>query len=150
MKDIKEFENKILCGDCLEVMKEIPNNSIDLIITSPPYNTGSRNDCMINAKYKEFDDNKTEEEYINWTLKIFKVLEDKIKDKGVICYNMSYSTAFPNLHYKTIFKIMQETKFEVFDTIIWKKKTAVPLNSHKTYFIIIKLLHKKTSIKASL
>jgi len=29
--------NKIICGDCLEVMKGIPNNSIDLVVTDPPY-----------------------------------------------------------------------------------------------------------------
>jgi DNA modification methylase len=29
--------NKIICGDCLEVMKDFPDNSIDLTVTSPPY-----------------------------------------------------------------------------------------------------------------
>ena len=32
-----DFINKIICGDCLEVMKDIPDNSIDLTVTSPPY-----------------------------------------------------------------------------------------------------------------
>lgn len=32
-----DFVNKIICGDCLEVMQQIPNNSIDLIYTDPPY-----------------------------------------------------------------------------------------------------------------
>lgn len=32
--------NQVLCGDCLEVMKDFPDESIDLIITSPPYNVG--------------------------------------------------------------------------------------------------------------
>ena len=29
--------NKIICGDCLKVMKSLPNNCINLIITDPPY-----------------------------------------------------------------------------------------------------------------
>jgi DNA modification methylase len=33
----EDFINKIICGDCLEVMKDIPDNSIDLVVTSPPY-----------------------------------------------------------------------------------------------------------------
>lgn len=37
MKKIDEFINKVICGDSLEVMKEIPDDSINLIITSPPY-----------------------------------------------------------------------------------------------------------------
>lgn len=37
MKDIEYFKNKIMQRDCLEIMKEIPDNSIDTIITDPPY-----------------------------------------------------------------------------------------------------------------
>ena len=32
-----DFINKIICGNCLEVMSDIPDKSIDLTITSPPY-----------------------------------------------------------------------------------------------------------------
>jgi site-specific DNA-methyltransferase (adenine-specific) len=39
MKDIEEFKNKIICGDCLEVMKEIPDKSVDLILCDLPYGT---------------------------------------------------------------------------------------------------------------
>jgi len=35
---INSFTNKIIKGDCIEVMKKIPNSSIDLIVTDPPYN----------------------------------------------------------------------------------------------------------------
>jgi len=35
--------NQILCGDCLEVMKQIPDNTIDAIITDPPYELGFMN-----------------------------------------------------------------------------------------------------------
>ena len=37
MRDIEEFKNKVICGDCLEVMKCIPDKSIDLVLTDPPY-----------------------------------------------------------------------------------------------------------------
>lgn len=37
MKSISEFKNKIICGNALKVLKEIPDESIDVIITSPPY-----------------------------------------------------------------------------------------------------------------
>lgn len=35
---IEQFINKIINGDCLEVLRQIPDNSIDLVVTSPPYN----------------------------------------------------------------------------------------------------------------
>ena len=38
--DMEEARNNILCGDCLSVMKAMPDKCIDIIITSPPYNIG--------------------------------------------------------------------------------------------------------------
>ena len=34
---MKHLINKVTCGDCLEVMKQIPDKSVDLVITDPPY-----------------------------------------------------------------------------------------------------------------
>ena len=34
----EDMINKVICGDCLKVMKDIPDNSIDLVVTDPPYN----------------------------------------------------------------------------------------------------------------
>lgn len=39
MGKIEDFKNKIICGDCLEVMKNIPDKSIDLILCDLPYGT---------------------------------------------------------------------------------------------------------------
>jgi len=39
----EDFLNKIICGDCLEVLKYIPDNSIDLVFTDPPYNISEHN-----------------------------------------------------------------------------------------------------------
>ncbi|MDR0304565.1 MAG: hypothetical protein LBH98_07355 [Chitinispirillales bacterium] len=36
--NLEEYLDTIICGDCLKIMKEMPDNSIDLIVTSPPYN----------------------------------------------------------------------------------------------------------------
>lgn len=47
----------IACGDCLEVMKKLPSEIIDLIITDPPYN--------IKYKYDIYKDNLSDKEYIN-------------------------------------------------------------------------------------
>jgi len=52
----EKFLNKITCGDCLELLKEIPDNSVDLILTDPPYNIG-----------KGFEnDDLPEQGYLNW------------------------------------------------------------------------------------
>ncbi|OQA20822.1 MAG: Modification methylase PvuII [Actinobacteria bacterium ADurb.Bin346] len=35
--------NSIICGDCLEVLSTLPENSVDLIVTSPPYADSRKN-----------------------------------------------------------------------------------------------------------
>lgn len=39
---IENFKNKIICGDSLEVLKQIPDNTVDAVITDPPYSSGGR------------------------------------------------------------------------------------------------------------
>ena len=39
---INTFLNKIFCGNNLDILQSIPQNTIDLTITSPPYNTGEK------------------------------------------------------------------------------------------------------------
>ena len=40
---MSEGKKEILLGDCLELMKDIPNGSIDAVITDPPYTDGKIN-----------------------------------------------------------------------------------------------------------
>lgn len=121
--------NKIYCGDSLEKMKEIDPKSIQLIVTSPPYNASIRKD---NHKYPggNYEDSLTDEEYIEWSLNIFKEYSRILKDKGVVAYNMSYTTFSPSLPYLVISKILENTDFVIADTLAWKKKNAVPLAGH--------------------
>jgi site-specific DNA-methyltransferase (adenine-specific) len=75
---------KIINGDCIEVMNKLPENSIDLIITSPPYS--------VNISYDVYNDNTTLEEYLDfskkWLTESFKIL----KDDGRICVNIPFET----------------------------------------------------------
>lgn len=53
-----EFLDKVICGDCLEVMSQIPDNSVHLAITSPPYNLG--------ITYDVHNDSLAYERYLQW------------------------------------------------------------------------------------
>lgn len=59
--DIDKLRNTIICGDCLEVMKQWPEAFFDnlLIVTDPPFNKGKRYEG-------EFDDNRPPHDYWNW------------------------------------------------------------------------------------
>jgi site-specific DNA-methyltransferase (adenine-specific) len=51
MLNIDEIKNTIICGDCLEVMKQLPDKCVDLVLTDPPYGIGA--DKAQNAAAKQ-------------------------------------------------------------------------------------------------
>lgn len=64
MKKIEEFENKVILGNCWEVLPKIPDNSVDLIITDPPYGLNFRSAWPSEAKKKDFIANDKAEDLV--------------------------------------------------------------------------------------
>ena len=93
--------DKIIHGDCLEVMRKMPDRCIDIIITSPPYNllnstgnglhrntkVGKWKNAAIKNGYAEYDDNMPYDEYISWQRECVTEMCRIIKDDGAIFYN---------------------------------------------------------------
>jgi site-specific DNA-methyltransferase (adenine-specific) len=97
--------NKIFNEDCITTMNNMEEKSIDLIITSPPYNVNQKLPIWINKikkeikSYDKYNDNKTEEEYLKWTIDIFNLYDKILKNDRVVLYNFSYSVETPHLPY---------------------------------------------------
>jgi len=126
------MKNTIYNEDNLKTMSKIPDNFIDGIITSPPYNFCSkRKDCYYDNGYSEIDD-LTEEEYLNKRIIEFKEFQRILKKDGVICYNISYHNENPILPTLLISKIHNETDLTIADIIIWKKKNSIPFQTSPT------------------
>lgn len=79
---MEKYIGKILNGNCIDIMKEIPENSVDLIVTSPPYGVG--------IDYDTHDDDIDFEEYKvfseNWLTQAYNIL----KSDGRIALNIPY------------------------------------------------------------
>jgi site-specific DNA-methyltransferase (adenine-specific) len=79
---IEEIVNTIINGDCIKVMSEMPEKSVDLIVTSPPYGVG--------IDYDTFEDDLEFDQYKvfsnNWLREAYRVL----KDDGRIALNIPY------------------------------------------------------------
>lgn len=126
--------NKIYNEDNIITMDRIPDNFIDGIITSPPYNLGKnpnhrRKDQIDYNLYKDDVDNLTPEQYLEIRLNEFKQFERILKSDGVICYNISYSGDNPILPILLLNKIHDETNLTLTDIIVWKKKSANPFQT---------------------
>ncbi len=78
--------NHIYQGDCLEVLKEFPDGSVDLVITSPPYNLGNDHHTG-NKRHQAYNDDMREREYQEWQIKVLNELHRVLKPEGSLMYN---------------------------------------------------------------
>jgi site-specific DNA-methyltransferase (adenine-specific) len=94
--------NKIYQGDCLELMKDIPDGSVDLVVTDPPYNL---------KKFK--GDDFTEEEFKIFSLKWLNECYRVLKENGLLFF-----TFWSDGMYE-MYNIIKQTNFNFIQTLIW-------------------------------
>ncbi len=152
---IEKYLNKIINGDCLTVMKELPDASIDLVVTSPPYNlknsTGNglknankgkwTNAELVNG-YATYDDNIPYDEYVNWQRDCIKEMLRVLKENGAIFYNHKWRVQNGLLQDR--YEIV--SGFPVRQIIIWKRKGGINFNPGyflPTYEVIYLIAKKK-------
>lgn len=125
--------------DCFETMDKMSEKSIDVIMTSPFYNTNKKagkNGTILNTQVKKgnyqyvrYDthvDNLTDEEYNQFTVRLFNNFDKILKNNGVILYNISYGGQNTTGMYEAVVEVLRNTVFTLADTIIWKKSNALP------------------------
>ncbi|HPO56661.1 MAG: site-specific DNA-methyltransferase [Ignavibacteriales bacterium] len=109
----KELENKFILGSA-ENMKELPDNSVHLMITSPPYNVS-----------KEYDEDLSLEEYLTLLKNSFKETFRVLVNGGRACINVANLGRKPYIPLSDyISKIMYETGFNMRGEIIWNKAAS--------------------------
>ena len=124
--------NRIYNMDCLEFMQA--NKAVaDVVLTSPPYNTSRKgsslehlDDPQENIRYDVFNDCRPNGEYCDWTVEVFKGIDNILKPNGCVLYNMSYSSENTEVMYLAIAAILQRTNFTIAGDIVWKKTSASP------------------------
>ncbi len=79
---LEDFNKRVINGDCIEVMASMPENSIDLIVTSPPYGVG--------IDYDVHQDDMVWEEYAEFTRVWMEQAYRVLKDDGRIALNIPY------------------------------------------------------------
>ena len=88
-------------GDCLDVMRSMDSESVDLVFTSPPYNLGlTKRGCMksggkqslwpssaLASGYGNYDDAREHDEYVEWQREVLRECWRLLRDDGAIYYN---------------------------------------------------------------
>lgn len=129
--------NIIYCEDCLDTMAKMEEKSVDLVVTSPPYNKSRQQSysekslATRQGHYKDFNDARSNEEYIAWTLQRFAEFARVLKNDGVVCYNMGYGSdeiRTSELMWLVVAEVLKQGYFTLGDCIVWKKRNATPNN----------------------
>jgi site-specific DNA-methyltransferase (adenine-specific) len=111
---IENYINTVINGDCVEVMKELPEGSIDLIITSPPYG--------VNIAYDVHDDDMEISEYLEFSRKWLTEAYKLLKDDGRIALNIPYeinrqAKGGRIFFVSEVYQVMKEIGFKFFGVV---------------------------------
>lgn len=115
--------NKIYNCDCLEGIKQLDDNSIDCVMTSPPYA-----DVKDYGVYKGIKC----ERYVDWIMPIINEIDRIIKDNGVFILNIDDKVIDGFRHpyiYELIYKITKETNFKLYERLFWDKGKYLPYHN---------------------
>jgi len=131
--------NTILDGDCIEVMNSLPECSVDLIFSDPPYNLQLRGDLHRpdNSKVDAVDDHWDQFDsfavYDKFTREWLKAARRLLKPNGAIWVIGSYHNIF------RVGAALQDQGFWILNDVIWRKSNPMPnfrgkrfTNAHET------------------
>lgn len=130
---------KIFNESCLDTMQKLPKNSINIVLTSPFYNTNKKagkkrtlqNSVIKDGQYSyiRYDrhvDNMTDEDYCDFTVSLFNGFNRVLSENGSVLYNICYGSENTEGMFKAINSIITRTVFTIADVIVWKKSNAFP------------------------
>lgn len=132
--------NTIICGDALEELKKMPDECIDLVITSPPYNMLQKraptknstfywkNPTLLREGYTNHQDNMSDEEYTKWQRECLTEMMRVLKKTGAVFYNHKWKIKGGLLD--THQEIIKDLPLR--QIIIWNRQAMIDFSD--TYF----------------
>ena len=116
--NVAEWFDRIILGDCLAILKELPSDSIDLIVTSPPY-ADSR---------KHTYGGVSPDEYVAWFLPIALELQRVLSPQGTFILNIKEKVVNTERHTYVIELILELRRqgWLWTEEFIWHKKNSYP------------------------
>lgn len=108
--------NIIYNNDCIEILKSLPDESIDLTITSPPYNLGNKHHTG-DKRHNPYPDNLNESEYQTRQINVLNEIYRITKSDGSILYN--HKNRIKNGIQITPYEWLLKTKWTIKQEIIW-------------------------------
>jgi len=103
-------------GDCVAGMSKLPASSVDIVVTSPPYNLGIR--------YGKFADTADRESYLNWCGEWAAQIQRVLQPNGSLFLNLGAAPSNPMLPHEIVMRL--RPMFVLQNTIHWIKAISIP------------------------
>jgi site-specific DNA-methyltransferase (adenine-specific) len=104
--------------DCIQGMKRLDNGSIDLVVTSPPYNLG--------IKYTNYQDKKSRKDYLAWSCDWAREVKRVLKDHGSFFLNLGSCPSNPLIPHELLVALKEDgVSFQLQNTFHWVKSITV-------------------------
>ena len=139
IKRHEDLIDTIITGDCIKVMNQMEEKSVDLIFADPPYNLQLGDALLrpdnsnVNGVYEEWDNFDSMEAYDQYTIEWMSAAKRLLKDDGALWVIGSYHNIF------RVGKILQDLGFWILNDVIWNKVNPMPnfkgtrfTNAHET------------------
>jgi site-specific DNA-methyltransferase (adenine-specific) len=114
-RTIQIGEQTIYVGDCAELLRDLPEASVDVVVTSPPYNIGLR--------YTSYDDGGDRAAYLSWMHDIAALLKRVLKDDGSFFLNIAGTSSDPWIAFD-VANAMRDV-FRLQNLIVWVKSVSI-------------------------
>ena len=111
-------------GDCLEGMGELPAESVDLVVTSPPYNLG--------IDYRSYDDTSPRESFLAWCVDWASEIHRVLRVDGSFFLNLGGSPSNPLLPHQLLLSLTTPKLFQLQNTFHWIKSISIETPAAKT------------------
>lgn len=120
----KDYLNKIICGDALTILKSLPEEIVDVGVTSPPYNKGENKKgwLVANVKYSGASDKLPEDLYQKYQIAVLDEIFRIIKPGGSFFYNHKIRWERGKLLHPMDW--LRKTKWVIRQEIIWDRMIA--------------------------
>ena len=115
-------ESWVINQSCKKYLNYTKDNTIDLVITSPPYNVDLGNNKFNKNPYDMYNDNKEHKDYLNWLKDIFKLIYKKMKPGGRVAINIGdQKNGAISTHSDIIQFMVHELNYILMTTLVWDK-----------------------------
>lgn len=128
---VEDLRNTIINGECVDFMKSLPDECIDITITSPPYNKRHLKMPRVSIMYSQFHDSVRWEDYYSSQVDFLNELYRITKNEGHCIYVHKVQFEDTKCHHPM--QWISKTKWTVRQEIVWNKIGTPNTNCYRFY-----------------